>query len=50
VNGTDCTQVANNGMDAMMMRLLDEASLILAQDDDRTLNQGLSNSRIDYIW
>jgi len=43
-------QVSHNGMDPMMMRLMDESSLLLAQTDEVTLEAGLGSPRIDYIW
>eukprot|EP00983_Pelagomonas_calceolata_P016987 533772-Pelagomonas_calceolata.AAC.14 len=42
--------VSHNGMDPMMMRLMDESSLLLAQTDEVTLEAGLGSPRIDYIW
>ncbi len=34
----------------MIMRLLDESALVIAQTDQVTLDAGLGSPRIDYIW
>jgi hypothetical protein len=37
-------------MDAMMMRLLEEANAVLLEDDNVTLAQGLGSPHIDFMW
>lgn len=37
-------------MDPMIMRLLDEVSQMISENDQTTLDQGLGSPQMDYIW